>query len=235
MGRIGVQISKSWKFDIVSFNRKLLPDEQELFRLKFEPFMPFEGPVKMRNPDYIFSCVLHYRKQVDEIQHIYLGRLVAEGQRNTNDRYDLKKRHYIGPTSTCAELSFLMSNQIQTRPGSLVWDCFVGTGSTLIAATVHGGICLGSDIDLRILNGLKKGKKAGSIQQNFIQYDLRQPDLVRMDLSSLPIRFKPLQKMEDILNIDLMELFVILLMVFVQELGEQRRTVLTSGYLQEGR
>lgn len=28
------------------------------------------------------------------------------------------------------------------------------------------------------------------------------------------------------MNIDLMELFVILLMVFVQELGEQRRTVL---------
>lgn len=176
----------------MSFNRKLLPDEQEVFRLKFEPFMPFEGPVRMKNPDYTFACVMHYQKQVDAIQHLYVGRHVAEGQRNTNDRYDLKKRHYIGPTSTCAELSFLMSNQIQTCPGYLVWDCFVGTGSILVAATVHGGICLGSDIDLRVLNGLKKGKKAGSIQQNFNQYGLRQPDLVRMDLSSLPIQFKPL-------------------------------------------
>lgn len=154
--------------------------------------MPFEGPVRMKKPDHVFACVMHYKKEFDVIQHLYLGILVADGQRQTNDKYDLKKRHYIGPTSTCAELSFLMSNQIQTTPGKLVWDCFVGTGSILVAATAHGGICVGSDIDLRVLKGLKKGKQVGSIRRNFAQYGLPPPELVRMDLSSLPIHMNPM-------------------------------------------
>ena len=104
----------------------------------------------------------------------------------------MKKRHYIGPTSTCAELASLMSNQILARDGMLVWDCFVGTGSLLVAAAAHGAVCVGSDIDMRVLKGLKKGKQVGSIQQNFVQYGLRQPDLLRMDLSVLPLRPRPM-------------------------------------------
>ena len=207
----------------MSFNRNLLPDEQEHFRLKFEPYLPFEGPVRMRNPDNTFACVLHYRKQIDEIQHLYLGTFVAEGQRKTNDRYDLKKRHYIGPTSTCAELAFLMSNQIQTQPGSFVWDCFVGTGSILVAASAHGGICLGSDIDQRVLSGLKKGKKAGSIRQNFAQYNLVQPDLVRMDLSSLPITKRPMSLAFLACDVVSTELRAILPTAFVRERDEPKR------------
>ena len=123
---------------------------------------------------------------------MFLGTFVADGQRNTNARFDLKKRHYIGPTSTCAELASLMSNQILARDGMLVWDCFVGTGSLLVAAAAHGAVCVGSDIDMRVLKGLKKGKQVGSIQQNFVQYGLRQPDLLRMDLSVLPLRPRPM-------------------------------------------
>ena len=137
----------------------------------------------MRKPDNIFDCILHYMKGENKIVHLYLGTFVADGQRNTNDKFNLKKRHYIGPTSTCAELASLMSNQVQTTNGSLVWDCFVGTGSLLIAATAHGGYCYGSDIDFRVLQGLKKGVKVGSIRGNFDQYGLRQPELLRMDLS----------------------------------------------------
>ena len=154
--------------------------------------MPFEGPVRMKNPNHIFNCILHYNKETECIIHLYLGTLVAEGQRNTNDRFNLKKRHYIGPTSTCAELSALMSNQVLTRTGSLIWDCFVGTGSLLVAATSHGGYCFGSDIDYRVLQGLKKGKQVGSIRGNFNQYQLRQPELIRMDLSTLSLRCRSL-------------------------------------------
>lgn len=150
--------------------------------------MPFDGPVRMRNPDHIFDCVLHYIKETATIKHIYLGTFIAEGQRNTNDRFNLKKRHYIGPTSTCAELASLMSNQVLTQSGSLIWDCFVGTGSLLVAATSHGGTCFGSDIDFRVLKGLKKGKQVGSIRGNFDQYHLRQPELLRMDISVMTLR-----------------------------------------------
>ena len=91
--------------------------------------MPFEGPVRMKAPNHHFHCILHYTKGTHILLHLFLGTLVAEGQRFINDAFDLKKRHYIGPTSTCAELAFLMSNQIQTKKGSFIWDCFVGTGS----------------------------------------------------------------------------------------------------------
>ena len=36
---------------------------------------------------------------------------------------DLKKRSFIGPTSTCAELSFVMANQALARPGTPINLC----------------------------------------------------------------------------------------------------------------
>lgn len=146
----------------------------------------------LRGPSNIFSCVLHHSKPEKIIKHIYFGTFVADGQRNTNDRFNLKKRHYIGPTSTCAELASLMSNQILSQNGYLVWDCFVGTGSLLVAASAHGAFCMGSDIDKRVLKGEKKGKQVGSIRGNFDQYQMEPPELVRMDLSHLLLRSFPL-------------------------------------------
>ena len=104
----------------------------------------------------------------------------------------MKRRKYIGPTSTCAELAFLMSNQVLSRPGAVMWDCFAGTGSLLVASTAHGSHCIGTDIDVRVLKGIKKGKKAESVRSNFLQYGLRFPELVRADLSALPLRLEGL-------------------------------------------
>lgn len=128
-----------------------------------------------------------------------MGRFVAAGQRTINRDFDLKKRKYIGdssgttsrvgPTSTCAELAFLMSNQVLSRPGAVMWDCFAGTGSLLIAATAHGSHCVGTDIDVRVLKGIKRGKKGDCVRTNFDQYGLRYPELIRADLSALPLRF----------------------------------------------
>ena len=114
---------------------------------------------------------------------------MANGQRTISRDFDLKRRKYIGPTSTCAELAFLMSNQVLSRPGAVMWDCFVGTGSLLVASTAHGSHCIGTDIDVRVLKGIKKGRRAESVRSNFQQYGLRFPELVRADLSALPLRF----------------------------------------------
>ena len=129
---------------------------------------------------------------------MYLGRFVAAGQRSINRDFDLKKRKYIGagstkdshvgPTSTCAELAFLMSNQVLSRKGAVMWDCFVGTGSLLVAATAHGSHCMGTDIDVRVLKGIKRGRKGDCVRTNFDQYGLRYPELIRADLSALPLR-----------------------------------------------
>jgi tRNA (guanine10-N2)-methyltransferase len=45
----------------------------------------------------------------------------------------LKKRPYLGPTSTDHEIAFLMANQANIKDGDLVYDPFVGTGSIAIA------------------------------------------------------------------------------------------------------
>ena len=109
-----------------------------------------------------------------------------------------------------------MSNQVLSRKGALMWDCFAGTGSLLVAATAHGAHCIGTDIDVRVLKGLKKGKKAESVRSNFEQYHLQYPELIRADLSALPLRFTNLYDSFIIeLTIELMVFFVTLLMVFV--------------------
>ena len=109
-----------------------------------------------------------------------------------------------------------MSNQVLSRKGALMWDCFAGTGSLLVAATAHGAHCIGTDIDVRVLKGIKKGKKAESVRSNFEQYHLQYPELIRADLSALPLRFTNLYDSFIIqLTIELMVFFVTLLMVFV--------------------
>ena len=59
------------------------------------------------------------------------------GKGNNDDtfygRYNLKKRPYLGPTSTDHELALLMANQGHIKEGDLVYDPFVGTGSIALA------------------------------------------------------------------------------------------------------
>lgn len=75
---------------------------------------------------------------------VYFGLIVASykkyekkstgGKQHTYfTRYDLKKRPYLGPTSTDHELAFLMANQAQIEAGDMVYDPFVGTGSIAVA------------------------------------------------------------------------------------------------------
>ena len=117
-----------------------------------------------------------------------------------------------------------MSNQILAHEGMIVWDCFVGTGSLLVAAAAHGAVCVGSDIDMRVLKGLKKGKQVGSIQQNFVQYNLRQPDLLRMDLSMLPLRPRPMLPCAVFVSVDSTPFFATLPTVYVLALEKRKRS-----------
>lgn len=51
-----------------------------------------------------------------------------------------------------AQLSLLMANHAQVKPGDLILDPFVGSGSLLIAAAQFGGYVLGTDIDYLMLH-----------------------------------------------------------------------------------
>ena len=48
-----------------------------------------------------------------------------------------------------SELSLISANQALIKPGFLMYDPFVGTGSFLVAAAYFGAFVLGSDIDGR--------------------------------------------------------------------------------------
>ncbi len=90
----------------------------------------------------------------------------------------LPKRAYLGPTSMNSQLSVVMSNMAQVKCGSVVLDPFVGTGSILVPASTLGAMCVGMDIDARILAG-KDGK---NITSNFQQYSIRHPEILKGDM-----------------------------------------------------
>ncbi|KAG8061196.1 hypothetical protein GUJ93_ZPchr0003g16917 [Zizania palustris] len=61
----------------------------------------------------------------------------------------------------------------QARPGKLVYDPFVGTGSILVAAAHYGAMTMGADIDIRVV--LDGHGPDCNIWSNFEQYKLPEP------------------------------------------------------------
>jgi tRNA (guanine10-N2)-methyltransferase len=112
----------------------------------------------------------------------YFGRVLGGTRQESRgiDRYNLKKRPYLGPTSMDAELSFVMTSLGHVKAGSLVFDPFVGTGSILLACALRGAYTVGTDIDIRVLRG-KGGNQ--TIWKNFEYYKLPRPEIIRSDNS----------------------------------------------------
>lgn len=138
---------------------------------KFE-YMGLKGPIKMKNAKHRFTVLDQY-EPVDShtraaiSKRIFFGRWICDSSRKIIEKYDLKRRRYIGTTSFDAELTLVSCNIAQATQGSLVYDPFVGTGSFLVAASHFGALTVGSDIDVRMLKG--KSDKC-SIDSNFKQY-----------------------------------------------------------------
>lgn len=102
---------------------------------------------------------------------------------------------YLGPTSTDHELAFLMANQARLQSSDIVLDPFVGTGSILIAAAHFKSVCIGTEIDYRVIRGKGVGRKnpkspyanqtdSVNIFSNFDQYGFDWPDILRMDCTN---------------------------------------------------
>lgn len=105
----------------------------------------------------------------DKLKRVYFGILVAEGiGSKVVSKYDLKKRPYVGTTSMDAELSLISANQALAKPGSIVYDPFVGTGSFLVGAAHFGAFVLGSDIDGRKQFRIRENMKKYKLEANFM-------------------------------------------------------------------
>lgn len=146
----------SFRFVVSAFG-STITYKQQIDIINSFSYLGFEGPIDMKNPDVQFHVLADYgfdnTKAAADPTFIYMGRLIASGSRDLVNRYNLKKRKYLGTTSMDAELSLVMANQALASAGKLVYDPFVGTGSFLFTCAHFGAYTLGSDIDGRQIRG----------------------------------------------------------------------------------
>ncbi|KAJ2807600.1 hypothetical protein H4R20_001229 [Coemansia guatemalensis] len=173
--------SCSFKFTVEAFG-KSLSQKEKISTIESFSFLGFEGPIRMKNPSAEFFVCEEYGESHEPLpfetpRRIWFGRVVGRGSRELIDRFDVKKRKYLGNTTMDAELSLIMANQALARPGCLVYDPFVGTGSFLMTCSHFGASSMGSDIDGRQIRGTAGFRRdVDGINANLAQYQLQ--DLV---------------------------------------------------------
>ncbi|KAL5208467.1 hypothetical protein ABZP36_032902 [Zizania latifolia] len=168
----------TFKIVVDSFGKVIsFPEQNEI--IKSLTYIPFKGRVNLKKPDHKFFVM-----ETDDYgcnnglppvvqRTTFFGREVGAADRHLLPTYQLKSRKYIGPTAMDAEMAFLMANQGLARPGKLVYDPFVGTGSILVAAAHFGAMTMGADIDIRVVRD-GRGPDC-NIWSNFEQYKLPEP------------------------------------------------------------
>ncbi|KAJ2579653.1 hypothetical protein GGH95_002991 [Coemansia sp. RSA 1836] len=189
----------SFKFTVDGFGRSLTQQEKVSVIESFS-FMAFEGPIKMKNPDVEFYVCEEYGEPnapvpAETPKTLWFGRWLGQGSRDLIDRFDVKKRSYLGNTTMDAELSLVMANQALARNGALVYDPFVGTGSFLLTCSHFGAYSMGSDIDGRQIRGTAGFRRGvNGISANLAQYGLadRVLDTVVFDICRNPWRSGPM-------------------------------------------
>ncbi|ERN19925.1 hypothetical protein AMTRI_Chr11g100690 [Amborella trichopoda] len=182
----------TFRITVDSFG-KVLSSQDQNERMARLVYIPFKGRVNLRKPDHKFWLM-----ETDDYgsnnglppvvqKRIFFGREVGAADRKLLPTYELKSRTYLGPTAMDAEMAFLMANQALARPGKLVYDPFVGTGSILIAAAHFGAMTMGADIDIRVVRD-GRGPDC-NVWSNFKQYDLPAPlSILRADNNLPPWR-----------------------------------------------
>ncbi|CAG8455026.1 13225_t:CDS:10 [Acaulospora morrowiae] len=164
---------KSFKFTVSAFGATCSSDHQVHIINSFS-YLGFKGDISLKNPQVQFGVLEDYGLDPylpappPNPHTIYFGRLIASGNRDLINKYNLKKRSYIGNTSMDAELSLVMANQALATAGKLIYDPFVGTGSFLFTCAHHGAYTMGSDIDGRQI----RGQASKSVKSNVEQYNL---------------------------------------------------------------
>ncbi|EMG50375.1 TRM11 tRNA [Candida maltosa Xu316] len=162
----------SFKFDFKSYHGKQ-SNRSKIKIIESFGYLEFDGKIDLQNPEETFIVMEEYpyndKGKSETITNLLFAREIALSQRASGvvEKYDLKKRKYIGTTSFEAELSLVSCNLAQVAPGKIVYDPFAGTGSFLVTAANFGGIPIGSDIDIRMVTGKSKDC---NIQSNFEQY-----------------------------------------------------------------
>lgn len=176
--------SSDFKIVVETYNKHFLHKEK-VEKIEEMDYLPFTAPVNLRSPKQRYMYFEYYgldpNNVPDEPEAILFGRFVSNAQRDLIQKISLKTRKFIGNTSMDPALSILMANQAAIRPGDLVVDPFVGTGSLLLTAALLGqAYVMGSDIDYLMLHGKSRPSRIQqktravdeSVASNFRQYGL---------------------------------------------------------------
>ncbi|SCU96157.1 LAME_0F15126g1_1 [Lachancea meyersii CBS 8951] len=183
----------SFKFEFDSFGGSSSGKVNRVACIESFKYLDFQGPIRMKNPEQIFTVIEEYEplndNQAGETPlRLFFGREVQRSDRlrGALEKYDLKKRPYKGTTSFEAELSLVSANIAQVKPGTVMYDPFAGTGSFLTAGGHYQAIVIGSDIDGRMI----RGKGTQTIKANFKKYNdsLQFLDVLTMDFTHNALR-----------------------------------------------
>ena len=176
-------MKKDFKVHVEAFMKKY-NTEEKMWRIEAFQYVPFEGNVKLDNPEVTFTSLeffgFDHNNLPKEPYRLFFGRIVGEGQRQLIKKFSLKTRIFIGNTSMDPQLSFLMSNMGRIKEGDLVLDPFCGTGGVLLTSAQFGAYVVGNDIDYMTIHARsrpsrvsqKKRLKGENMVGNFKQYDL---------------------------------------------------------------
>lgn len=184
--------NRTFKFEFEGFMGRRSREQKTQIMESFK-YLAFNGPIRMKNPQEVFTVLEEYyvkgQERATTPKNIWFGREVQLSARMNNilDTYDLRRRKYIGTTSFDAELALVSCNIAQVDKKKIVYDPFTGTGSILVAASNFGGLAMGSDIDVRILKG--KSPQC-NIKENFKQYKTVTEflDIFTMDFTNNALR-----------------------------------------------
>lgn len=111
--------------------------------------------MKLKNPQHKFWLIESDGEVINnglpplEAKRIYFAREIGCSDRSLVAKYELSRRKYLGPTAMDAEIALLMAHQALVKPGKLVYDPFVGTGSILVAAAHYGALTMVSYLSSR--------------------------------------------------------------------------------------
>ncbi|SCU93951.1 LANO_0E05248g1_1 [Lachancea nothofagi CBS 11611] len=185
--------NSSFKFEFDNFGGSSGGKLDRVACIESFKYLDFQGPIRMKNPEQVFTIIEEYEplgdNQAGEVPlRLFFGREVQRSDRlrGALEKYDLKKRPYKGTTSFEAELSLVSANIGQVKPGTVMYDPFAGTGSFLSAGGHYQAMVIGSDIDGRMI----RGKGTQTIRANFKKYNdsLQFIDVLTMDFTHNALR-----------------------------------------------
>eukprot|EP00397_Hematodinium_sp_SG-2012_P043420 GEMP01048261.1.p1 GENE.GEMP01048261.1~~GEMP01048261.1.p1 ORF type:complete len:450 (+),score=59.98 GEMP01048261.1:127-1476(+) len=198
----------SFCYRINTFGHKLSDDERNQRFKDLGTLFRGDEKVDIKKPQTVLWILEDYKLEKASIpSRVFLGRQICAARNVEKTRgdvayyakYELNKRCILGPTTLDNELAFLMANMAQVSARSAcVLDPFCGTGGILLSIThFQPQVCIGNDIDLRVLKGWRvaytKNKEAAKkvnagredgqkdIFTNFLQYELPTPEIVVSD------------------------------------------------------